>query len=140
MTQTSLHPSTSDITSSTLARALRANAVFSTASGVGLAVASPAIDEWSGVPLWLLVAVGVGLLGYAAVLLVGSRRADLVVATGRSAVAGDIGWCVGAAVLIAATSWLTTPGELALAGLSIPVAVLAAWQWHGLRVVDPGES
>ncbi len=119
--------------SNLLSRALHANALYSTVSGATMAIGAAALDDWAGVPAWLLVALGVGLIGFAASLIVGARRPSVLVDTGRTAVAGDIGWIVGAIVVIAATSWLTTAGEVTLALISIPVAAFAALQWRGLR-------
>lgn len=123
--------------SNLLSRALHANAVYSTLSGATMAVGAVALDDWSGVPAWLLVAIGVGLIGFAVSLVFGARRPKLLVDTGRTAVAGDIGWIVGAVVVIAATSWLTTAGEVTLALISVPVAIFAAAQWQGLRNLAP---
>ena len=119
--------------SNLLSRALHANALYSTLAGATMAVAATALDDWSGVPAWLLVAIGVGLIGFAASLVFGARRPNLIVDVGRTAVAGDLGWIVGAIVVIAATSWLTTEGEVTLAIISIPVAIFAAAQWQGLK-------
>lgn len=127
--------------SNLLFRALHANAIYSTAAGATMAIGAAALDDWSGVPAWLLVAIGVGLIGFAASLVFGARRPNLIVDTGRTAVAGDIGWIVGAIVVIAATTWLTTAGEVTLALISIPVAIFAVTQWQGLRRmggVEPG--
>ena len=71
-----------------LTKALRANAGYSALSGAAIAVGAAALDDWSGVPAWLLVLLGVGLIGFAVSLVVGAGREQLLVDTGRSAVAG----------------------------------------------------
>ena len=126
--------------SNLLSRALHANALYSTLTGATMAIGAAALDDWSGVPAWLLVAIGIGLIGFAASLVFGARRSNLIVDTGRTAVAGDIGWIVGAIVIIAATSWLTTAGEVTLAIISVPVAVFAAAQWQGLSNLTASDT
>ena len=124
---------------SLLRAVLRENAVFSAGSGAVLALGSPGLDSWLGVDAWILLALGVGLVAYAASLWVGAGRGETLRLTGQTAIAGDIGWVIGAAVLIAATSWLTRNGEIALAVVSIPVALFATGQIIGLRRLDdPG--
>lgn len=126
-------------TNSFLARVLRGNAVFSAVSGIVLVLGALRLDDRWGVPDWLLALVGVGLVIYAAALVVGAGRDDLLVSTGWSAVVGDIGWCGAAVGVIAATDWLTTEGEIALGLVSIPVAVFAVEQWIGLRRLTAAE-
>ncbi len=112
------------------------NVAFSIASGLVFALGASRLDTWAGVNTWLLVALGVGLIGYADLLFLGARRDDTLVMTGRSAVIGDLGWIAGAIAIIAATDWLTRNGEIALAVISIPVAILAAGQYVGLRRIE----
>ena len=119
--------------SNLLVRALRANAAYSIVSGSTIAIGAAALDDWTGVPAWLLVAVGVGLIGFAVALLVGAGRPSLLVDVGRTAVLGDVAWLIGVAALVLATDWLTTGGEVTLVLISIPVAAFAAAQWLGLR-------
>lgn len=114
--------------------AMTENALFSGASGVALAAGSPWLSGWLGAPTWVLVAVGLGLVGWAAEL----RRTAGTVVGGRTAVAGDLGWVVGTAVLL--LGWpdaMTNAGRIAAEVVAIAVAGFAAWQAVGLRRLRP---
>ena len=136
LTANLIHPASTKSTPSTpslLRSILRENAVFSILSGAVLTAGSPGLDSWLGVHAIVLLIAGVGLIGYGASVWFGASRAATVVETGKVAVAGDVGWILAAVVLIAATSVLTRNGELALAIVSVPVALFAIGQVIGLR-------
>lgn len=117
-----------------LSRTMTENALFSGASGLILIIgAMLGLADWVGVNAWLLAALGVGLVVYAADLLFFARSPRWLISGGRMAVAADIAWVIVAAALIAFTAVLTQQGELALAGVSLVVAGFAAAQWIGLR-------
>jgi hypothetical protein len=116
-----------------LRTALLVNALYSGLSGATLAVASPFIGPWVGLDGWVLLAVGVGLVGYAAVLAIARGQARLLPIVGRLAVGADLVWVAGAAALILIGDVLTGQGDLALALLTGGVGVLAAVQVLGLR-------
>lgn len=120
-----------------LTTALRSNAAYSGGSGLALAVGAPALDGPFGVHAGILATVGVSLIGYAAAIIVALRSERLVRPMGFAAVAGDVGWCVAALVLILVTSALTATGEIALAVISIPVAGFAIAQAEGLLNTRP---
>lgn len=112
---------------------LRENALFSATSGAILAAGAPKLDTWLGLNAWILVALGVGLVAYAVALWKGTNDNATLRLTGRTAVAGDAGWIVGAFAIIAGTSWLTDNGEIVLAIVSLPVALFLVGQAVGLR-------
>lgn len=120
-----------------LRAAMVENGLFSGLSGLAVAVGSPALDVWLGVNQWLLLGVGIGLLSYAALLLVASRRAGLLRPVGQLSVAGDLLWVAGAAGLISLGDVLTGRGNLTLALVTAVVLALAAMQWLGLRRLTP---
>jgi hypothetical protein len=129
-----------DIRNSLLSRALVENALFSGATGLGLVIGARWLDGWLGLNAWLLAAVGVGLLVYAADLAWLSRSEPWLIPGGRLAVVADIGWIIAAVALIAFTAVLTTPGELALALVSLVVAGFATAQWIGLRRLSTDQA
>ncbi len=118
---------------SLLSKAMTENAIFSGLAGFVLIVGASGLDGWLGVDAWLLAAIGLGLVVYAADLMWWSRSPRWLVTGGRMAVVADLGWVVAAAALIGFTAVLTTQGEAALALVSVVIAALAAAQWLGLR-------
>ena len=118
---------------SLLSKAMTENAIFSGLAGFVLIVGASGLDGWLGVDAWLLAAIGLGLVVYAADLMWWSRSPRWLVTGGRMAVVADLGWVVAAAALIAFTAVLTTQGEAALALVSVVIAALATVQWMGLR-------
>lgn len=112
---------------------LRENAAFSVLSGAVLAGGSFALDSWLGVHWAWPLAIGLGLLAYGPMLWIGSSRPQDLVTTGRLAVAGDIGWVAASIVIVAATDWLTSNGDLALLAVTAIVAIFAIGQAIGLR-------
>ena len=113
--------------------ALRANAAFSSLCALLFVFASNAISAWTGAPAPLLVALALGLLGFAALLVTTSRRRDpaRMRSEARIHCAADLAWVVGSVPVIA-LGWLTPAGSAALAGVSAVVFALAVAQWHGI--------
>lgn len=62
------------LSSKLLTRVLLANAGFSAVTGVILAVGAIPLSRWLGIPTWLIVAVGVGLLAFSLGVAVVGRR------------------------------------------------------------------
>ncbi len=116
-----------------LRTALLVNALYSGLIGAALVAASPFIGPWAGLDGWVLLAVGVGLVGYAAVLAIARQQAQLLPIVGRLAVGADLVWVAGAAALILIGDVLTGQGSLALALLTVGVGTLAVVQALGLR-------
>lgn len=111
---------------------VRANAVFSGTSGGLLLAGAWFWDEALGVGSWLLALVGIGLIGYALQLWIGSRVA--ATSTARVAAAMDAAWVIGAAVLlIGFPGALTDSGRLALAAVSSIVLLFAIAQAAAVR-------
>ena len=123
---------------SLLSKAMTENAIFSGLAGLVLIVGASGLDGWLGVDAWLLAAIGLGLVVYAADLMWWSRSPRWLVTGGRMAVVADLGWVVAAAALIAFTAVLTSQGEAVLALVSVVIAALAAAQWLGLRKLAAG--
>lgn len=116
-----------------LRTALLVNALYSGLSGAALVAASPFIGPWVGLDGWVLLAVGVGLVGYAAVLAIARQQARFLRIAGRLAAGADLIWVIGAAALILIGDVLTGQGSLGLALLTGGVGFVAAIQVLGLR-------
>lgn len=113
--------------------ALRANAAFSGLSGVALVVASGPIASMLGVESsWILVGVGVGLVGYAAQLLVTARRDPVDPGEVKLAIGADLAWVAGSMALVA---WgpLAPTGEAVVVAVAAVVLGFALLQAHGIR-------
>jgi hypothetical protein len=113
--------------------ALRANASFSSVCALLFIFDSESTSTWTGAPGALLVALGMGLLGFAALLVTTSLRSDpmRLRREGRIHCAADLVWVAGSVPVIA-FGWLTPTGSVALAGVSAVVFALAMAQWHGI--------
>lgn len=118
-----------------LRTALRANAAFSTLTGLALlALPGPLARALDTGPPWLLAAVGAGLLVFAFDLVWFSRSDARLRALGRAAVAGDVAWVLGTVALAALAPGALGPAGWAAAGLvALAVAGFAAAQAVGLR-------
>jgi len=119
-----------------LKTAMMENAIVSGISGLVLVAGASGLDTWLGANVWVLVGVGVGLLGFAADLIWWSRSPRWLRPGGRIAVAGDVAWVIGAVLLIAFMDVLTGSGDVALAAVTVVVAGFAVAQWVGLRRLD----
>lgn len=116
-----------------LRRALRGNAAFSTASGLAFVAASGPIAATIGLeqPI-VLIAIGLGLLVFAAGLIRNAARANVNRIEARLAVAGDLAWVLGSGVVIA-LGILTRTGNWAAAIVADVVLLFAILQLVGLR-------
>jgi hypothetical protein len=118
-----------------LINALRANAAFSATTGAILVVASVPLSSWLGIAIWISIGLGLGLLGFAAVLVVLAR--DPQPALVRAVILADAAWVAGAVTVIAVfPDLMSTAGLWALALVSVVVAELAVAQYVGLRRVE----
>jgi uncharacterized protein YndB with AHSA1/START domain len=117
-----------------LATAISWNVVFSTASGLLLAIGAFALSGWLGVDAWLLAGLGVALVAFAGVLVWLLAEPRRVVRGAQWVIGADVAW-VGAAVvlLVAAPAAMSGAGRVALTMVSIVVAILALAQLVGLR-------
>ena len=119
----------------TLGRALIANAAFSGLTGLTALTLAGRLAETLGPPAWSLRALGVGLLGFAALV---ARES---ISPGRPGtlqiIAADLAWTATAAViLMIAPTWLTDGGRAALTAVTFVVFIVAAAQWTGLRTLE----
>ena len=81
---------------------------------------------------WILVAVGIGLVPFALFVKAVSRSLDSRLV--RLVIAGDVGWVVGAAiVLVGYPDTMTSAGKWTLGLVSVVVADFALFQWFGLK-------
>ena len=116
-----------------LRRALRANAAFSSICALFFIADSGPIGAFAGVPGPLLIALGFGLLSFAVMLAVTSRRSDgeRLRAEARIYCAADLAWVIGSLPVIV-LGWLTPAGAMALGAVSAVVLALAIAQWRGI--------
>ena len=118
-----------------LQRPLRANAVFSGASGLLLALAPGWWAARIGLgPPWLLAALGMGLVAFAALVLWTSARPSERRGVIAGIIAADLGWVLATPLVMAAgATRLSAFGVVLLAGVAAFVALLAGLQWRGRR-------
>ncbi len=106
---------------SKLQNVLRANAAFSGLSGLLMLVFSARLAETlGGLPLWIVLAIGVGLLVYAADL-VWTARAKVKRSAVALFVAADCGWVIGSALFLLLAPF--SPTELGV-GLVVGAALI----------------
>jgi hypothetical protein len=113
-----------------------ADAVGSLALGLGLAAfAAPlASAAGSAMPTTVMLAVGLGLVPWAAFNAWIGLRASYPAAAARANVAGDALWVVASLALLAfAGPGLTTAAVAVVGGLAAVVAVIGATKASGLR-------
>lgn len=118
-----------------LRAALRANATFSLICTVllvpGARWLAPIVGLASAGPL---VALGLGLLPFAAWLLWLARGPGLDAPSGRLVSTMDAGWVVGTLVLL--VGWpdiLNATGRSVAIAIAVVVATFAVWQMAGVR-------
>lgn len=130
-----------DITVSRARLALRANATFSTVTGVIGIAAAGWVSERSGIePTWIIRLVGVGLLVFAADLIRQSRlpEAKLPFALLQTSIA-DLGWIVATPVVIAVVDLTRagTIGAIAIAAVVLDLALAQLWLRSKLAAPQP---
>ena len=119
--------------------ALTENFLFSAASGIALLAAPGAIANFLGeaVPLWLMLALGAGLLLFAAGLLRQILRRPLKRGEAILTIVMDDVWLVvSILLLVLAPHWFSAAGQWLIVAMALAVAVLAVAQWIGLRRLD----
>ncbi len=115
-----------------LTRTLAANAGFSAVTGVILIVGAAPLSSWLGIPTWLTIAVGLGLLPFAFTVARVARnpRRNTV----RQVILADIAWVIGAAVIIIGfPQSMSTAGVWTLGLVTAAIGFFAAFQALGLR-------
>ncbi len=121
--------------STLLRRALLGNAVFSGVSGLGMTLAAGPLASLMGLPSPLiLIVVGLGVLGYAAIVFRISTRPSISRGEAIFTVIADSSWVVVSLVLLL-TGWVpfTLAGKWIVAIAADIVAVFALLQFVGLR-------
>ncbi len=123
--------------SSNPARLLRlslgANVLFSSASGASMLVASGPLTELLGLgDPRLLLAIGLNLLAFAALLFWLASRQQIKLALAWAVVFADLLWVAGSAVLVPADVF-STAGDWIVASVADVVLVLALLQALGIR-------
>ncbi len=124
-----------DASQQLLRYALRANAAFSTVCGIAMIAAFGPLSTTFGIkPSWLLPMTGGMLMLFATGLILISFRDAIDRAAAVTAVALDVGWVLGSAVLLLLPlTTLTATGWWAIAIVAETVAVFAVLQFLGLR-------
>lgn len=121
---------------------MRANAVFSSASGLCLLLFASGVGHLTGIegPLWIRL-VGLGLLGFAGLLFAVTRSG--IPGPGRAlmagVIAGDLLWVLASAAALAA--WgnrLTEAGRVAIAAVAVVVLLFALGQSYYLWLRERG--
>lgn len=116
-----------------LRRALRANAAFSTLSGATFALASGPIASAIGLDYPVIIlAIGVGLLIFAAGVFRNAARAEINRLETVVTIVGDFGWVLASGAIIL-LGYLNTTGNWAVAAIADVVLLFAILQWVGLR-------
>lgn len=118
-----------------LPRAMRANALFSTLSGISFLLAPGWLSRATGIePAFVFTGLGVGLLVYALWLWLSTRGNVVSRRAALTAIAGDCLWVVASIVVLAGGFLsLTTAGKWGLAIVADLVGVFAVIQFLGLR-------
>lgn len=114
---------------------LRANGIFSGVSGLVLVVGFAPLASFIGVPwAWTLIELGIGLMGYAFLLMQASRRAELDAREAMAFIVSDVAWVVLSIVLLL-TNWIpfTNEGKWLIALLADVVSCFAVLQFIGAR-------
>lgn len=108
---------------------LRQNAVFSAAGGaIAAAGAVPLADAMGFDRWWLLLGVGIGLLGFAGLVwLAAARPADKLAAESLEISIADASWVI-ASVAVAATGVLSAFGAAVMLGQAAVVAFFGVTQ------------
>ncbi|MFM9845182.1 MAG: hypothetical protein ACKVOI_19630 [Dongiaceae bacterium] len=118
-----------------LRRAMQADTAVSGATGLLLTLLPGPLGVLMGFerPDYLL-AVGIGLIGYAAWLLFSARRPNVNVWAGRTVILLNVLWVAGsAALLLAAPGLFNSLGQWLVGLVALVVADFALVQYVGLR-------
>lgn len=124
-----------------LRRVLQANMVFSGLSGLLLAVDAGPLSRWLGIPAaWLLVVIGIGLLGFAWQLFQTAQQNPMNLRQANAILVLDVAWVVGSALLLF-TGWVafTTAGWWAVLLVADVVAAFAILEYVGIKRVRTGQ-
>ncbi len=113
---------------------LRVNSVFSIVSGSAMAVGSVLLEDLVGVAALWLVGIGIGVVLFGVAVGRIARNDPVPRRAGWAVVLADLGWVVGAAILIFGfPDVLTGAGKWTLGIISVFVLDLATLQVVGLN-------
>jgi hypothetical protein len=113
--------------------ALRGNATFSTLTGLASIFFAGSLATWMGVPApALLVALGVGLVGFASFLFWFASRPGTFPSLVWVVVAADLSWVAGTAPHVLADA-LPRPGDRLAIAIAEVVMLFAVLQAIGIR-------
>ena len=123
-----------------LALAVRANGIFSEASGLFLLLASSTVAEMLGINApWIVTVMGLGLVVYGGFLIYASMRGLVNAALGRIVVVLDLVWVAGAVLLLLGNLLdMTTAGRWFIAIIADIVLLFAIVQAIGVRRLRRG--
>lgn len=114
-------------------RMLTLNAAFSGMGGLAAALFAAPLSDAIDLPVAALRVVGIGLVGYAALLLLWARRPVFRAAEGWAAIIADAGWVVGTVVLLVAFDVTNRAGRALLIAVAVVVAAFAEGQYLAIR-------
>jgi hypothetical protein len=118
-----------------LRRSLQLDAVASGVLGVLLGAAGPALDELLGIPVAVLVPVGLFLAAYAASLWIIGARHHVPVPAVWAVIIGNLLWVAASLVIVVAGWWSPSAAGTALVlGQAAAVVLFAVLQFLGVRV------
>ncbi len=115
-----------------LRTAMIGNAVFSSLSAMGFLFLKDTIAAGTNIPAMVLELIGLGLFGFAALLLygiLGARQKTV----GTLAIWLDWAWVIGSA--LASLLPLTSNGRIGIAVIAVLVAGFALWQQRGIAAI-----
>lgn len=116
-----------------LKHALSANAAFSASSGLALIFLRDALAAEIPAAPWFFVAVGVGLLAFAAQLALMASKPELALRLAMQVIVSDAAWVLAtSAALVAFYARVTTFGVVLIVIVNVVVATLALLQYRGL--------
>lgn len=114
---------------------LRANALFSAASGAIFILAPRWLSRMTGItPAMAFTVIGIGLLGYAAWLWLNARDGRVSRGVALTAITGDSLWVIASIILLLGDYRpLSTAGKWGVALVADIVGIFAILQLVGLR-------
>jgi hypothetical protein len=119
--------------------ALLGNASFSTITGLLIIVAHDWIGHLLGIAGRVgLVGLGIGLLVFAATLLINARRPELKLTDAWAVVLMDLVWVAGSYILVLVAPF-TAEGRWVIAVVADLVLVFAVLQWVGIHRIQSHE-
>jgi len=118
---------------SLLRTSLQANAIFSTLSGLVFLVGAERVAEGIGLgDARLLLATGLNLLGFAALLAYLGSRPAIHLGLAMAVVWADLAWVVGT-IPVVALDLLNRTGAIAAVAIADVVLLFAVLQYLGIR-------